>query len=174
MLIRLLRYVLKYEVVDGVQQQYAILPGSMKVPKAGIKSSSYVAPVGEKLVLADGGRPMTQADAQSQQWIRAFFVGEELTKDYVIGAGANKKELRHIEEVHISVSPLKAIVAGEIDFEHARTEATNGPIRLVVLLREAVEAPTLADAQKLPIKIKIAEDKVGMWLLLLERGGAGA
>ena len=92
-------------------------------------------------------------------------MGEALTKDYVIGAGANKKELRHIEEVHISVSPLKTVVAGETDFEHTRTEATNGPIRLVVLLREVAEAATLADAQKLTIKIKIAEDKVGMQLL---------
>ena len=41
-------------------------------------------------------------DAQSQQWIRGFFVDEELTEDYVIGAGASRKQLRHIEEVHIS------------------------------------------------------------------------
>ena len=39
---------------------------------------------------------------QSQQWIRGFFVDEELTEDYVIGAGASRKQLRHIEEVHIS------------------------------------------------------------------------
>ena len=62
-MIRLLRFVLKPEVVEGVPQAYAILPGSKKVPKAGIASSTYAEHVGEKLVLADGGREMTQADA---------------------------------------------------------------------------------------------------------------